>query len=240
MSYYRKKRKSYKKNKGHEAAITHIIARQSLSRLMGGIDKDVEEIFFQLPPYKLSELLQEYGREFGEKAESYARETYPLWKHKRVKMSGLVAERLLNLIPSRLDSHQRFDLIKKLRSAHIKKQNLSICCQINAWENPLVEKLNSLLHDARIFAFPESVVNCAKWISCGDAIAAQKLLKAAEEEEALIYASFIKNEINQIKLLAENTNNISTIYKRIEIPQGIISLTIEPPKKTFVQWLFGT
>ena len=80
MSYYRGKRKSYKKKKGHEAAINHIIARQNLSRLMGGIDKDVEEIFFNLPDYKLSELLYEYGRKYGDDAESYARQTLPSWQ----------------------------------------------------------------------------------------------------------------------------------------------------------------
>ena len=121
MSYSIKRRRTYKKNKGHEAAINHIIARQNLSRLMGGIDKDVEEIFLNLSDYKLSELLYEYGRKYGGDAERYAMQTFPLWQNNRVKMSGLVAERLLNLIPDRLEPSERYGLIKKLRSAHIKK-----------------------------------------------------------------------------------------------------------------------
>lgn len=239
MAYYRKKRKYYKKNKGHEAAINHIIARQNLSRLMGGIDKDIEEIFFNLSDYKLSELLYEYGRKYGDDAESYAKQTLPLWQNNHVKMSGLVAERLLNLIPDRLEPFERYGLIKKLRSAHIKKQNSLISCRLDNWEEILKNAFNALLHNARLFEFPEEVNKCARWLSKGDAVLAQALMKEADEEEALVYASFIKNEFNQIKLLADNTKHLSIITKCIELPQGNITVVIKPPKKGILQWLFG-
>jgi hypothetical protein len=239
MAYYRKKRKSYKKNKGHEAAIQHIIARQCLSRKMGGIDKDVEEIFFNLPQCKLTELLTEYGKKFGEVSEMYARETFSLWKHKKVKMSGLVAERLLNLIPDKLEPSERYGLIKKLRLAHIKKRNRIINCSIINWENTLQNAINVLLRDARLFEFPEEVIKCAKWLSKGDAILAQALMKEADEEEALVYASFIKNEFNKIRLMADNTKHLSMITRCIELPQGNITVVIKPPKKGILQWLFG-
>ena len=73
--------------------------RNSLSRTLGGIDKDIEQIFFNLASFKLESVFRRCGEKHGESALSYARKTYAKWKSGRVKMGGVVAERLINLVP---------------------------------------------------------------------------------------------------------------------------------------------
>ena len=77
----------------------NVSERDQLSADTGGIDKDIEQIFLNLPSFKLQSVLIRYGKEHGSSALSYAKKTYPNWKSKKVKMSGKVAERLLNLVP---------------------------------------------------------------------------------------------------------------------------------------------
>ena len=74
MSRYRRfSKRSY----GAYRASQHVSERHALSSSLGGIDKDVERIFLNLPNLKLETVLLRYGCEHGASALSYARNTYP-------------------------------------------------------------------------------------------------------------------------------------------------------------------
>ena len=94
--YYRGyRRRSFSRNYwGYQ----NVSERAQLSAIAGGIDKDIERIFLNLPSYKLESVFSRYGREHGSSALTYARNTYQKWKSGSVQMSGKVAERLLNLV----------------------------------------------------------------------------------------------------------------------------------------------
>jgi len=46
-------------------------------------------------------------------------------------MSGVAAERLLNLVPLALDTSTRFDLVNRLRAAHMHKERRNVTCEPN-------------------------------------------------------------------------------------------------------------
>jgi hypothetical protein len=228
--YYRpysgRRRSSYR-NWGQQ----HISERAVLSHIAGGIDKDIERIFLNLPPNKLKSVLTRYGRAHGDAALSYALKTYPSWKAGGVQMSGRVAERLLNLVPAVLDSDTRFDLVKKLREAHRKQINKHVHCEPHEWRSKVAPEIAQLLASSSESQLPESAVKRIQWLADGDSQAAQRLLAAAEEEEAIARLQHLEREFGRIDALIHEVQGNATINHQIHLPQGTVTVRIGTPQK---------
>ena len=225
----RKPRISYSKQR----AIQHIEERKALSSLFGGIDCDIENIFLSLPSEKLDVVFSHYGETHGANALSYAKDTYPKWKSGSTKMSGMVAERLLNLIPAILDTATRFDLVKKLRYVHMLKVSRHVTCEPNDWRDKVAPVVAELLTASNTFQLPQNAIARVHWLADGDAAAAQRLLAAAEQEEAAVRLRFLETEFKRIDFLLQNIKASKTVSHTIELPQGTISISIITPKKAF-------
>ena len=92
----------------------HVREAEEFSREIGGTDRDVKEYFFSLSGSELSELLSEYGRLYGDKAEQYARTAFTRWKQGSTRMSGQTAKRLFNLLPPRMPISKKYSLVETL------------------------------------------------------------------------------------------------------------------------------
>jgi len=209
----------------------NISEREQLTAIAGGIDGDIERIFLNLPSYKLESVLTRYGREHGSPALSYARKTYPKWKSGSVRMSGKVAERLLNLVPTVLDADTRFELVKKLRDAHRSKINRHVQCEPHEWRSRVAPEVAELLASSSQFELPQSAVNRIRWLADGDSQAAQKLLAAAEEEEAVARLQHLEREFRRIDALINGVEGHKTVSHTVELPQGTVRVTIGEPAK---------
>ena len=226
-------RRSSRRFYGAHRASQHVSERNALSYSLGGIDKDVERIFLNLPNLKLETVFIRYGREHGASALSYARNTYPRWKSGGVKMSGTVAERLLNLVPVVLDTSTRFDLVKKLRGAHMHKEHRHVTCEPHDWRNKVAPIVAELLMASHTFQLPQHAVARVRWLADGDAAAAQRLLAAAEHDEAAVRLHFLEAEFKRIDFLLQNIKATKQVSHTIEMPQGTISVSIAAPQKGF-------
>jgi hypothetical protein len=228
--YYRGYRR--RSNSGSYWACQNVSERSQLSIVAGGIDKDIEKIFLNLPAHKLEAVLIRYGREHGNSALSYARNTYYSWNSGKVTMSGKVAERLLNLVPAVLDSDTRFDLVKKLREAHQAKINKTVRCEPHEWRTKVAPEVSELLASSSRFQLPASAVSRIRWLADGDSQAAQQLLAAAEEEEAIARIRHLELEFRRIDTLIQSIKGKKTIIHTIQLPQGVIHVTIGEPQKS--------
>ena len=213
--------------------------RAELSRRFGGIDREVEKIFLQLAPCDLESLLSRYGQEHGQKAEAYARDTYEKWKSGAVKMSGQTAGRLLDLLPPLLAPSVRFDLVRKLRERHFSKKTIRIQSTPETWRTDLVKPIQELVAASSGFALPADLLEKAKWLADGDAAAAQRLLAAAEQEEAAVRAAYIDAELHRFEALIQNIDTTRQVTHTLKLPQGDIILRVELPARTLLQRLTG-
>jgi len=236
MGYYRYRR--YRRYYNSKAA-EHVAARKRLSSIFGGIDQDIERIFLHLPSHKLEALFVRYGKAAGSQAESYARATFHKWKSGNVMMSGVVAERLLNLVPPALDTSTRFELVKKLRTAHFKRTSHYVTASPQDWRAKLMPLINEVVADGSAFKLPPELIDRVKWLADGDSTAAQELLSAVDQEKASIRLSYLDAEFRRIEALISTIERTPEIVHRISLPQGIIAVTIALPKKSFWSTLFG-
>jgi hypothetical protein len=94
--------------------LEHIAAAKRLSAELGGMDQGVKAYFFSLSPLELSAILDDYQQAFGRQAREYTADTIPKWRSGRVQMSGMVAERLFNLLPPHMPLPTKYKLVEGL------------------------------------------------------------------------------------------------------------------------------
>lgn len=114
MSIHNTHRRNNSRKYGYERALQHIREAEALSYELGGTDKDVKEYFFSLSKYELDHIFSLYGKKYGSVKMNYAMEAFPKWKSGERKMSGEVAERLFNLLPSQMPISKKYDLVESL------------------------------------------------------------------------------------------------------------------------------
>ena len=169
---------------GYERARQHIREAQELSDRLGGTDEDVKEYFFSLPRTEMNDVLNEYELHYGELRRKYAEETLADWRTGRVKMSGMVAARLFDLLPPRMPATKRFRLAENLWR-HVGPQSRA------AWRVGMdadIESVAGVVHEhfrdvATHYAIPDALERRFTWLAAGDVQVKQQLLNALQDQE---------------------------------------------------------
>ena len=216
--------------------------RQKLTSTFSGIDRDVERIFLTLDQADLDELLDVYTEEFGRSAGSYARKTYPRWKSGAVRMSGEVAERLLNLLPPLLPYGTRFELVKKLRQANFRKLNRTVQTAPDRWRQDLQPVVEEVVRHGASANLSDALKQRLAWLADGDTAAAERMMSAAIQDEAIGRLSYLNSEFQRLEAMIAQLGNFHTsVHHDIDLPQGMISVRIVVPKVSawskFKKWL---
>lgn len=205
--------------------------RQKLTSTFGGVDRDVERIFLSLESVDLEELLEVYTDEFGASAGSYARKTYPKWRNGSVRMSGEVAERLLNLLPPLLPYEARYDLVKKLRQANFRKLSRTVQTAPDRWRQDLQPAIDDVVRHGESANLSDALKQRLAWLADGDTAAAERMMSAAIKDEAIGRLSYINAEFQRLEVMILELGNFHTaIHHKIDLPQGSIEVRIVVPR----------
>lgn len=188
---YRGRRSSY--SVGRERALEHIRQAESLSRELGGTDKDVKSYFFSLNKEQLSRVLDEYEQLHGRSASEYARKTLTKWQSGNVHMSGMVAERLFALLPKHMPIEKKFQLTESLW------QHIGPSSSRNLYVNPSVsfDEVSAAVKthlevDVLSYKIPEQMERRFEWLSQGDVGVKQELLNFLRSKEKELAAESLR------------------------------------------------
>jgi hypothetical protein len=225
-------------------ALRHIEEARKFSSEVGGVDNDVKQFFFTLPSHELRALLSEYGRRYGEDKKEYAEQAYPAWKTGRTKMSGMVAQRLFDLLPNRMPLPKKHELVRKLWEHFCPKSHEVFYVGRGADANSLRGQVS--MHFGRVvrdYFISEQLADKFVWLSGGDVRVRQELqnyfqrlktelLAQALEERFKIVNSYVEgcpeghvvqtlklgNHVVEIKCthLAEGLPDKATMNKLLE------------------------
>lgn len=183
MSRYRKSYSS-RRSSGSARAREHIRQAESLSKELGGTDKDVKSYFFSLPRDELDSILLEYENLHGKSARDYAEKTMAKWKSGNVHMSGMVAERLFSLLPKRMPIAQKYKLTESLwhHVAPKSRRNLYVNPNISLEEVESAVRKH-LEQDVSEYKIPAQIEARFNWLSQGDVAVKQQLLNYIRAKE---------------------------------------------------------
>jgi len=181
---------------GYEKAREHIMQAEKLTKELGGTDQDVKKYFFSLDNQKMNEILELYEENHGSTARNYAEQTIPKWRSGKVRMSGMVAERLFSLLPPIMPIEQKYKLAENLWRyvAPSSTRYIYFGQDVNVNELALLVE-EHFKNKATAYHIPESIQNRFNWLAAGDVNLKQELLNYFMDKERELVAQEIREKI---------------------------------------------
>jgi hypothetical protein len=184
MPYYQRRPYNHGRSRkpGNETALEHIEEARRLSALLGGTDETVKRYLFSLSSTargksELGRVLEEYGQKHGRVAQEYAELTLPHWQAGHVIMSGMVAERLYNLLPPRMPISTKYEMAEELWRHVGPSSSKVLRFGSNASHAEIVrlidEHISEVVHDYKI---PDTLEKRFNWLADNDVAVKQQLL----------------------------------------------------------------
>jgi len=191
----------WRRQKGYpsEQALRHIEEAKRFSSEVGGVDNDVKQFFFSLPPHELRALFTEYGRRYGEDKRQYAEETYTDWKTGRRKMSGLVAQRLFDLLPNRMPLPKKYELVRKLWEYFCPKSHEVFYVGSGANTKVLHSRVSAHLEKVvQDYFISDQLSQKFEWLSGGDVGVRQQLQNYFQQLKREFVAQALKERLDVV------------------------------------------
>jgi hypothetical protein len=213
---------------GHEAAKKHIEEARILSEKLGGTDEDVKRYLFSLKNSELKSVLLEYKRKYGDSAYDYATKTIHKWKSHKVHMSGTVASRIYNLLPSRMPLQDKYKLVETLWKKYCPKSHKIIIVGKEATKDEIISIVNDhLLSTINEYEIPTPLINRFQWLSMGDVKLKEQLLNhflGIEKKQAV---EFTKLKLPVLLKHFNQNENIHHLSETIQIGNHILEMKID-------------
>lgn len=223
------------KRRGSYYAGRHIEEARRLSAEVGGADSDVKAYFFGLGGEELRLVLAEYGRRYGERTRQYALATLADWRSGRRQMSGLVAERLFNLLPPLMPLEVKYDLVRRLWESIGPTSHGRIVigpdCDPEAASAEVERRILRAVSEYRI---SEPLARRFAWLSAGDVEVQQTLLNHFLAEERALIVSDARTRTQMILThLTTHGRWTERIRQEYRIGKHTLEIVFEPRAKEF-------
>ena len=211
--------RSYRQDdNGRERAKQHIEEAKKLSQMLGGTDADVKKYFFSLPEADLKNVLDEYERQYGSSKREYAEFALPAWRRGKKQMSGLVAERLFNLLPPRMPIATKYDMVRTIWEKYSPRSDAAFVIGPDCDPEHAAQVVEQqLLSDVSQYKIPEALESRFTWLSSGDVAIRQQLLNHFLDEERSLIVTDARNRteviLKHLEQKGQWTEGIKQEYK---------------------------
>jgi hypothetical protein len=241
-----RRRRSYERNYGLEAAKRHIADAHAFSVEVGQTDEVVKAAFFSLPGASLNNLFTRYGEIYGEAAADYARETFPKWKrfwqqqmsgryHRwtpdAVQMSGTVAERLFALLPPLLPIREKHKIVEAIWKAYGPRSDKYVYLGPDSNLESVVAAIRDhFAHQNVQYAIPRNLEARFDWLSDNDVTVKQRLLNyfMDEQRKAAIASARLNIPMMIEQMTGESAAQISKLSHTVFVGNHLVEIKADP------------
>lgn len=202
----------------------------------------LKKAFLQLPNRDIKCLLETYGSLYGEGPKQYALKTLHGWRSRRVKISGQISYRLIELVPKYLSTTKRieiFQLIVNFHEEKLKKNTISFVSFFDEDHRELLTRVVSLINQTenRFQEYQSKhnipTENVLAWILDADIVAAREFLYLNK----INHIKFLKSKaIEDLKRFCESVDAMGSdhgnlVYLKIDLGDIFVDITFkEGPK----------
>lgn len=216
MPYYRRRYNSYrpKYSYGQERALQHIREGQQLSALLGGTDETVKKYLYGLPKAQLDTILSQYEEQYGEDPANYARLTIPKWRTGTVQMSGMVAERLYQLLPPTMPLSTKYKIAEELWHHTGPSSWKAIRFGKDAFHSQIVRESEEHIVDVvQRYEIPDSLQQRFDWLTANDVGVKQDILNHLREmDKKLVIEAASLQSASMLKHLTNEDTTFTQTY----------------------------
>ncbi len=181
---------------GYEHARRHIEEAERLRGELGDAEAQTRETFLNLDEQRLRRLLHAYRQQYGQRPYEYCIVTLDEWRRGRRKMSGMVAERIFDLLPRFVKPDERHQIAEKLWK-HLSPGSDN---QLIVSPGSSPEQVRGALDDyarrhIRSYNFPNRLRERFTWIANRDVQMTERLLNHFQQIEYQIAAEAIRERL---------------------------------------------
>jgi hypothetical protein len=190
-------------------------------------DAELVKVILNLDEKSLEELFRLYKEKFGAGAARYARKTFQKWKTGKVRPNNQTFRRFLVHLPKVMSYDLKCEILRRLMEEYCSKNDYQISVYTDDWEEtltPLVEKIIEKPFNAEL---PAPIGRKLQWLSDGEMLTAQNILKKSQVEESEIAVSMLHDEFANIEKLLVATKVKPKVTHQLKFPYGTITLNIQ-------------
>lgn len=203
-----------------------------MSAELGGADKDVKAYFFSLSPTALAPILKDYESRYGTSARQYAQSALPQWRNGRRQMSGLVAERLVDLLPPRMPLVEKYKLIEGLWK-HVGPTSRKVLrVGVDSAPADILEAAAAHIEEVVVsYQIPERLEHRFQWLAAGDANVRQQLLNHLRAMEKNLVVDAVR--LHLPVLLEHSTTNgeiTQRVTQTVQVGKHELTILLDRPE----------
>lgn len=218
---------------GYERARRHIEEARQLRAELGDAERQTRDTFLNLDQQRLDRLLHAYRERYGQRPYEYCIVTIDKWRSGRRQMSGMVAERIFDLLPRFVTPDERQQIAGKLWK-HLSPGSDN---QLVVSPKSSPEDVRSALDDyadryIRSYSFPSNLRDRFTWIANRDVELTEKLLNYFQQMEYKVAARAIRVRLPIIeeKLRALNNSMTATVSEEFLVGKHRLKIVFTNPK----------
>lgn len=219
MSYYSHttsgKYKRYRRyNSDISEALRHIQEAEEFNIRTYGADRIIKNYFFNMTPELREKVFREYGRIYGPERLDYARDTYEKWKTGQVKMSGMVAKRIFDLMPRYLTPEQRMSVVEYIWRKLRRHDSVYFRFSPVVTASDLQKKLQGYLEEhVKTREVPEDLKKEFSWLSSEDTAVYEKLLNRFLDLDRQRILTTVRLTMQKVQQFLRNPDNAVYLQK---------------------------
>ena len=185
---------------------------EALSAEVGGEDQRVKDFLFECGERERTKILDRYEHAYGKKARQYAQRTLPKWESGDTRMSGLVAERLLALVPPLMPTEDRLRLSKGMWDASLGRKKRWLIIGPDVSQGEIRRFVHQEISEQSGVGLSDTLQKRFEWLADDDVRVYEKMVEYVNGERAREANTALNEQLpvflRQIRESANITKNI--------------------------------
>ena len=234
---YRSRSGKSRRNYGYERATEHINEGFAFSDEVGHADALVKDVFFSLSGRSRECLFKQYEDLYGTSAKDYAQQTVSSWLSGKVKMSGMVAKRLFNLMPPFMPTTQKHKIVEAIWKRYGPTSSKFVYIGPNSDADTVIAEIDSNLKNLNVlYKIPEKLEKQFDWLSDNDVTVKQQLLNYFMNEQRNLAMTSVRINLPMLltKMRLDTEGKITKLSHVVFVGNHSLEIKADPRRIGFL------
>ena len=218
------------------ALASHIDAAHAFSAEVGNADYIVKNAFFSLSGSARTYLLDKYESLYGASARAYAQQTIPKWQSGSVQMSGMVAQRLFDLMPPFMPIAQKHQVFEMVWKQYGPRSNKFLYFGPDSNPEAVLSEIDRYFDGLNVqYKIPANLERRFDWLSDNDVAVKQQLLNhfMNEQRKAAVASARLNLDMMLERMKSADFGQVSKLSHTLLVGNHQLEMRADPLRTGF-------
>ncbi|MGB8203490.1 MAG: hypothetical protein WCE83_02320 [Candidatus Baltobacteraceae bacterium] len=215
----------------------HIDEAHAFSAEVGNADNIVKKAFFSLSGSARTYLLDRYESLYGASARAYAQQTIPKWHSGSVQMSGMVAQRLFDLMPPFMPIAQKHQVFEMVWKQYGPRSSKFLYFGPDSDPEAVLSEVDKYFDGLNVqYKIPSHLERRFDWLSDNDVALKQQLLNhfMNEQRKAAVASARLNLEMMLARMKSPDFGQISRLSHTLLVGNHQLEMRADPLRSGYI------